>query len=57
MSSKAEFTIEEICEHSQELFGVYPEVIRGALCGKEKDKMNVAAVKVAIDVFLKKEVK
>lgn len=50
------FSITEMCEHSQELFGVYPEVIRGAVLGKEGE-YTVAEMKDIINEFMNKEVK
>lgn len=50
------FSITEMCEHSQELFGVYPEVIRGAVLGKEGE-YTIAEMKDIINEFMNKEVK
>lgn len=57
MNDKREFSLDEICQHSKELFGVYPEVIYGALLPVEtKDKYTLAEIRVAIEKFVKKEV-
>ena len=55
MNDKGEFSLDEICQHSKELFGVYPEVIYGALLPAEtKEKYTLAEVKKAIEKFVKK---
>ena len=58
MNSTAEFSLDEICQNSKELLGVYPEVIYGALfmCDK-KEKYTLGEINQAIDSFLKKEVR
>lgn len=57
MNNEREFSLDEICQHSKELFGVYPEVIYGALLpAKTKEKYTLAEVKQAIEKFVKKEV-
>lgn len=58
MNSKAKFSLDEICQNSKELLGVYPEVIYGALfmCDK-KEKYTLGEINQAIDSFLKKEVR
>jgi len=58
MNSKAEFSLDEICQNSKELLGVYPEVIYGALftCDR-KEKYSLGEVSQAIEEFLKKEVR
>lgn len=55
--SQNPFNVEEIRQNSKELFGVYPEVIDGALsCIERKQKYTLAEVKTAIEQFQKKEV-
>ena len=55
--SQNPFNVEEIRQNSKELFGVYPEVIDGALsCIEKKQKYTLAEVKTAIEQFQKKEV-
>lgn len=57
MNDKRKFSLDEICQHSKELFGVYPEVIYGALLPAEtKEKYTLAEIQRAIDKFVKKEV-
>ncbi len=57
MNDNREFSLDEICQHSKELFGVYPEVIYGALLPAEtKEKYTLAEIRRAIDKFVKKEV-
>ncbi len=57
MNDEREFSLDEICQHSKELFGVYPEVIYGALLPVEtKEKYTLAEIRRAIDKFVKKEV-
>ena len=57
MNDNREFSLDEICLHSKELFGVYPEVIYGALLPAEtKEKYTLAEIRRAIDKFVKKEV-
>ena len=57
MNDNREFSLDEICQHSKELFGVYPEVIYGALLPVEtKEKYTLAEIQRAIDKFVKKEV-
>lgn len=51
------YSVSEMCEHSQELFGVYPEVIQGAMIGKENEMHSVDEMKAIIETFMKKEVK
>ena len=52
------FSLDEICQNSKQLFGVYPEVIYGALFGMDKKKeFTLSEVSEAIDKFIKKEVK
>ncbi len=52
------FSLNEICENSKQLFGVYPEVIHGALFGMDKRKeFTLSEVSEAIDRFRKKEVR
>ncbi len=56
--SNDKFTLDEICKHSKQLFGVYPEVIYGALFGVDKKKeFTLSEVSEAIDKFKKKEVR
>lgn len=57
MSDERKFSLDEICQHSKELFGVYPEVIYGALLPAEtKGEYTLAEVQEAIEIFVKKEV-
>lgn len=57
MSNEAKFSLDEICQHSIEIFGVYPEVIYGALFTYEKkESYTVNEIKEAIGKFKKKEV-
>lgn len=57
MKNERKFSLDEICQNSKELLGVYPEVIYGALfCVKKKNEYTVAEVKAAINEFIKKEV-
>lgn len=52
------FSLDEICKNSEELFGVYPEVIYGALlCIEKKNEYTLLEVKEAIEKFRKKEVR
>lgn len=52
------FSLDEICQNSKELFGVYPEVIYGALfCEPKKEAYTLAEVTEAIEKFRKREVK
>lgn len=52
------FSLDEICQNSKQLFGVYPEVIYGALFGMDKKKeFTLSEVSEAIDKFIKKEVR
>ncbi|MCI9540946.1 MAG: hypothetical protein HFG39_07770 [Lachnospiraceae bacterium] len=57
INNKRKFSLDEICQHSKELFGVYPEVIYGALLPTEtKETYTLAEVEEAIRKFVKKEV-
>lgn len=57
MSDKREFSLDEICQNSKKLLGVYPEVIYGALFPMESKSMyTLNEVKEAINQFVKKEV-
>lgn len=57
MKNERKFSLDEICQDSKELLGVYPEVIYGALfCVEKKNEYTVAEVKAAINEFIKKEV-
>lgn len=50
------YSVSEMCEHSQELFGIYPEIICGAMLGKENEEHTIDEMKEIIDNFMKKEV-
>ena len=57
INNTRKFSLDEICQHSKELFGVYPEVIYGALLPTEtKETYTLAEVEEAIRKFVKKEV-
>lgn len=58
MKNEPKFSLDEICQNSKELLGVYPEVIYGALflCDKQEE-YSLEEVKKAINEFLVKEVK
>lgn len=57
MKSKQTFNLDEICQNSKELLGVYQEVIYGALVLVEKkDEYTLDEIKKAINEFIKKEV-
>jgi len=51
------FTLNEICDNSMELFGVYPEVIYGAIKYLEKDKYSITEMKDLIAQYTCMEVK
>ncbi len=58
MNHERTFSLDEICRHSKELFGVYPEVIYGAILPiKTKKAYTLGEIQAAIDVFVKKEVR
>lgn len=57
-SNPTRFRIEEIRQNSRSLFGVYPEVIDGAITGLEKrERYSLAEVQQAIEQFKQKEAK
>lgn len=56
-NEEKKFSLNEICQHSKELLGVYPEVIYGALFPREtKETYALAEIRMAIDKFIKMEV-
>lgn len=58
MKNEPKFKLDEICQNSKELLGVYPEVIYGALFLYDKqEEYSLNEVKEAINKFLSKEVK
>ena len=58
MNQKQKFSLDEICQNSKQLFGVYPEVIYGAFFGMDRKKeYTLSEVSEAIEKFIKKEVK
>lgn len=58
MKNEPKFKLDEICQNSKELLGVYPEVIYGALfLYDKKEEYSLNEVKEAINKFLSKEVK
>ncbi len=58
MKNEQKFNLDEICQNSKELLGVYPEVIYGALFLRDKqEEYSLGEVKEAINEFLSKEVK
>ena len=58
MNSEKKFSLDEICQNSKQLFGVYPEVIYGAFFGMDKkSEYTLSDVSEAINKFMKREVK
>jgi len=52
-----EFFLHDLRKHSQELFGVKPEVLDGAFLNVTEKKLTKSKAKGLIQGFLKKEVK
>lgn len=57
MKNERKFSLDEICQNSKELLGVYPEVVYGAIFPiKSKSVYTLDEIKEAINQFVKKEV-
>ena len=57
MEDERKFSMDEICQHSKEILGVYPEVVHGAFPYAEgKDMYSLSKVRKAVDDFMKRKV-
>ncbi|MGK9429566.1 hypothetical protein ACSSTO_06275 [Bacillus atrophaeus] len=54
--TEALFDTADLTKHAKELFGVKPEILRGALFGVQKTHMTKSEVRKYIQTFLTKEV-
>lgn len=56
IKNEAKYTLDELMDHSEKVFGVKPEVVEGALHDKKENEFTKAEADEAIKSFLKRKV-